>query len=332
MSVKLALGDNVARAVAPCRSAARRDLVASRITSSDATLWGPDAEAEAGDSPRLGRGRLRLAPARRRCRRPARRSARAGRRPHRAVRHGRLLARPRGHHAHVWGRAHRARLDRPRPGARRARRASPDDDGGRDLVQVRLDRRDGQPQADLRGALPSCGHRPARPHRRRDRSGLAARRVGSRRRLPRVQRRPERRRTLLGADRLRPRPVGARRRRPRRAARRGGDDVARARDRLSGQRRARARRRDGAPQGQARDRAGRHPHRRLRRLGRAAHRRVHRQASARACCLSCSTLAPPRSLRRHRISRSSASSRTGRTPATSRPTRSRSPARSAPSC
>jgi len=52
MSVKLALGDNVARAVRRVVPQFVADLGASRMTSSDATLWGPDAEAEAAT--RLG--------------------------------------------------------------------------------------------------------------------------------------------------------------------------------------------------------------------------------------------------------------------------------------
>ena len=108
--------------------------------------------------------------------------------------------------------------------------------------------------------------------------------VGTRRRLPRVQRRPERRWPLLGADRLRPRAVGARRRRHRRAPRRGRDDRALARDRQPREPRPRARRGDRRARPaarQARHRGRRHPHRRLRRLGRAAHRRVDRQAGHR---------------------------------------------------
>ncbi len=52
MSVKLALGDTVAHAVRRVVPQLVADLVASRITSSDATLWGPEAEAEAAT--RLG--------------------------------------------------------------------------------------------------------------------------------------------------------------------------------------------------------------------------------------------------------------------------------------
>ena len=101
-----------------------------------------------------------------------------------------------------------------------------------------------------------------------------------RRRLPRLHRRPHGRRAVLRTDRLR---AGARRtggRGHRRTARRGGRHLGVARGRHRREPRARARsgpRRDGAAAGQDRHRPGRHPHHRVRRLGRAADRRVHGQ-------------------------------------------------------
>ena len=77
------------------------DHVASGITTLDSTLWGPEAEDEA--SKRLGwtEAVAISEPARRRHPRAARRAARSRRQPHRARRHGRLVARPRGHHPHL---------------------------------------------------------------------------------------------------------------------------------------------------------------------------------------------------------------------------------------
>ena len=122
--------------------------------------------------------------------------------------------------------------------------------------------------------------RPRCTHRRRHGSGEPARRRGPSEGLSRRQCRSRRRRTLLGADRLRSRAERARGSGRLGPARRGG----------VGRRPARRRRRrqpgpspggrpggHGPAPGQARPRRRRLRDPGLRRLGRAAHRRVHRQ-------------------------------------------------------
>ena len=234
----------------PTRSRRSRARASSPTSSRAAsplrtpTLWGPAAEDEA--SKRLGwteavavsRPLVPEIEALARAARGRRRHA------HRARRHGRLVARARGHHAHRTGRAHRARLDRARAGAGRARATGSRESALVDLVEVGLDGRDRQPAPRLRAGVPRRRHRPDDAHHRRDRPGLAARRVGPRRRLPRLQRRPDGRRPLLGAHRVRARAVRPRRRRHRRDPRRGRDDRALARHRQPREPGPRARRRD----------------------------------------------------------------------------------------
>ena len=125
------------------------DGVAGGITSQDPSLWGPDAEEESAK--RLGWTEAVAISRRAGRRHPAlRKSSRRRRRPHRPRRHGRIVARPRGHHPHLRRRADRARRDRPRTGARRPRRPARED-RRRDLVEVGLDGGDRQPEARLRG-------------------------------------------------------------------------------------------------------------------------------------------------------------------------------------
>ena len=130
-------------------SAAREDLVASRIT---------DATTHSGvRTPQPRPPSASAGP--RRSRSPVRWSAEIyelrdelhahGRQPHRSRGHGRLFARPRGHHPHLRRRTDRARLDRPRPGAARAERPARDHRARR-LVEVGQHRRDRQPEAALR--------------------------------------------------------------------------------------------------------------------------------------------------------------------------------------
>ena len=256
------------------------DGVASGIAKRNATLWGPDAESEAGK--RLAWVGLaeESRVAGRRDRGPARRARRPGLLPHRAVRHGRVLARTRGHLRHPRRRADRAGLLRPRLRARRPGRP-PREHGRRGLQQVRRHRRDRQPEARLRAGVPRRRLRAGGPHHRGHRPGLAARRVRHRGGLPRLPRRPRRRRSLLGADRLRAGAQRAGRRRHRPPARRGGGHPAAARGRRPRQPGAAARcpARRGQPrrrrQGGARRQGLRD--RRFRRLGRAADRRVDRE-------------------------------------------------------
>ena len=114
------------RAPPPTRSRAHvpplvEDGFAGRLFAQDPTLWGPDAEEEAGQAARPGSAcphvSRRWSARSRRC---AASSTRAGRRPRRAVRHGRLVAGPRGDLRDVRRRADRARLQQPRPGPRGA--------------------------------------------------------------------------------------------------------------------------------------------------------------------------------------------------------------------
>ena len=99
------------------------DLVASRHhRAATPSLWGPDAEAEAsqrlGWIEAVGVSRPLVAEI------VALRDELVAKGVTHIVlaRHGRLVARPRGHRADRRRAAHRPRLDRPRPGARRARR------------------------------------------------------------------------------------------------------------------------------------------------------------------------------------------------------------------
>ena len=234
---------------------------------------------------RLGRGRRRLAPAGRRDRGAARR-ARRRRASTTSSSRGmggsslapEVIARTAGVELTV--------LDshRPRPGARRAGRPARRAPSSSCRRKSGSHRRDRQPAARLRGGVPRRRHRPGRADRRRHRPGLAAGRGGARRRLPRLQRRPERRRPLLGADRVRAGAVRAGRRRHRRAAGRGrGRRCSSSRSTsadnpgLRPRRRDRRRRTPLARTSSASSTDGTHIVG-LRRLGRAAHRRVHRQA------------------------------------------------------
>ena len=141
--------------------------------------------------------------------------------------------------------------------------------------------------------------RPAPPDRRRDRPGLPARRGGRERRLPRRQRRPRRRRPLLRADRVRPRAQRARRRDIGAAARRGRAvptcSPPTTRRTRPASRRGHGRHRPAARQAGDRRRGLRAA--RLRRLGRAAHRREHRQGRHGHAAGRRAAPTPPRSSR-----------------------------------
>ena len=177
-------------------------------------------------------------------------------------------------------RARRARLHRPDFVARRAARTG----SSKTVVVVSSksggDRRDRQPAARLREGVHRRGHRRRGADRRRHRPRLAAREVSARERLPRL---PAPTRTSAAATRALTAfglvPSGL-----------AGADIAELLDEAEAA--ARARRptstdnpglrlgavlagHAGAGQARARDR--RRGHRRLRRLGRAAGRRVHRQ-------------------------------------------------------
>ena len=157
-------------------------------------------------------------------------------------------------------------------------------------------------------------------------------------RLHRRQRRPGRRRPLLGADRVRAGAERAGRRRHRRgcstrrpalepalAGRRRGQPGAAAR--RADRRRPRRRRRQAGP---GRRRLG---HRRLRRLGRAADRRVHRQArQGRAAGRGRGRRRAELPAQHGRLACSSRSARGRRPTADQRVRRDRSPARSARRC
>ena len=161
------------------RGRPRREPASPRRTP---TLWGPDAEDEA--SKRLGwtEAVAVVPPARRRDRGAARASSRpTASRPHRARRHGRFVARARGHQ-----RAPPAStltvLDSTDPGQVRAALADRlDRIGRRHLVEVRLDRRDRQPAPRLRAGVPRRGHR---PRRRASSSSPTPARRSTRRRAP----------------------------------------------------------------------------------------------------------------------------------------------------
>ena len=152
---------------------------------------------------------------------PRRRDPRALRRPPgtaadpgRALRHGRFVARSRGHLRGGRRPARRTRLLRPglrphRPGDR------PRQDGCGRVEQVRRHGRDRQPATRLREGVHRRRDRPARADRGRDRPVLAPRPGRDRCRLPGVPRRPRRGRSLLGADRVRARAERTRRRRHR---------------------------------------------------------------------------------------------------------------------
>ena len=149
--------------------------------------------------------------------------------PHRARRHGRLVARARGHHAHLRGAAHRARRHRSRAGAlgdrdRLAKTAVVISSKSGSTVET-----DSQKRV-YEQAFRDAGIDPTDAHHRRHRPGISARRRRRADGLPRVQRRSERRRPLFGADRLRARAERAGRRRhpgaPRRGARRSQLELA----------------------------------------------------------------------------------------------------------
>ena len=187
------------------------DLVASGITAQRRRPSGVRTP-RTRPSKRLGwtEAVADLAPARRRDRRPARRAAEAdGVDAHRARRHGRLVARPRGHHAHARRRL--TVLDSTEPGQVRAALADRLAEHRRRRSRrsrARPSRPTARSASTSRRSATRASTR-ADAHHRRHRPRLAARRVGARRRLPRLQRRPQRRRPLLGADRLRPRAVAA---------------------------------------------------------------------------------------------------------------------------
>ncbi len=199
------------------------DQVASRLAAKDATLWGPDAEAEArsgsagSTSPRPSRPLVAEI--------DALRAELRGRGPRPVVlcRHGRLVAGPRGH--------------------LRGPPASPLtvlDSTDPDQVRARARRTDlGRAPSSWSPASPAAPSRPTAsgaPSSRRSPTPASTRASGSsssptpaRRSeqpprddgLPRLPRRPGRRRPVLGADRVRPGADRAGRRRHRRAARRG---------------------------------------------------------------------------------------------------------------
>ena len=199
------------------------DRFASRLFAQDATLWGPEAEAESAvrlswtGLPRSSRPLVGEVSA-------LREHLREQGLDHVVLcGHGRLVAGPRGHLRHGRGGPDgpgllrpRLRAGRPDRPARAHRR--------RGLQQVRVDRRDRLPAPRLRGGVHRGRHRPGRAHRRRDRPRQPAGQGGPRRRLPGRQRRPERRRALLRADRLRAgaeRPGRSRHRGPARRGRVG---------------------------------------------------------------------------------------------------------------
>ncbi len=263
------------------RKAADEDVV-HRLWHRDGTLWAPSGTPEVED--RLGwldisEKMLDNVDALTALRRggPRRRLHRR-----RAVRDGRLEPRARGVPplvARADDDAARARLHAPRRRAGHARRDRPRQDAVRHLVEVG---RHGRDDVAVQ-VLPRATAR-RRPLRGRHRSRHVAGRAGARARLPAgVRERPGDRRALLGALLLRPRA-----RRADRGRRRGGASERRGRRRQlpeqGGQRRAvaghRARRAGPQRARQAHVR-GRPAAGRVRAVGRAARRRVDRQARAR---------------------------------------------------
>ena len=195
------------------------DRFASRLAAKDHTLWGHGRRGRVGQAARLGRPVQDLAAAGRPDRGPARGAPRPGPDPDRALRHGRLLARPGGDLRRGRCRARRARLLGPRLRAHGHRQRPGPHRRGR-LVEVRRHRRDRQSAPRLREGVLGRRHRRARADHRGHRPGVPARPVRHRGRLPRLPRRPHGRRALLGADGVRPGAERAGRRRHRRAARR----------------------------------------------------------------------------------------------------------------
>ena len=200
------------------------------------------------------------------------------------MRHGRLVAGARGHLRDRRGRPRRARLlparhgPRPRSPTSSAPsswcRASPGSHGRDRLASAGPSR----PPSPRPGIDPTARivivTDPGSPLDEESRAG--GYRV--------INADPERRRPLLGADRLRPGALGSGRRRHRGPARRRRGGRRRAQRRRRRQPRAAARRGHGGHRPaarQARPRRRRVRHRRVRRLGRAAHRREHRQAGHR---------------------------------------------------
>ena len=164
-----------------------------------------------------------LAAAARRDRRPAGRAVVRGSRPGRALRHGRLVAGARGHHADVPGASRRSSTRRTPASIRRAVL--------RDLsstVVVVSSKSGGTLETDSQrrafvAAFEAAGIDAGLANRRRDRPRHRPRAARPRARLSaRLPRRPARRRPIQRADRLRTGPVRPGRRRHRRAARRGG--------------------------------------------------------------------------------------------------------------
>ena len=239
---------------------------------------GPGRRVGVGHPAVLGQPAPLLAPAASaRSPRCATSSRAEGRRPRRPVRHGRLVAGARGHLRHGRGRPRRPRLLRPRHGPQRPDR--PRAHGRRRLQQVRLHRRDRLASAGpSRRRSPSAGIDPTEPHRRRHRPRQPARRGVPRGGLPRRQRRPQRRRPLLGPDRVR---AGARPASPAPTSRRCSTTPrpwptcsAPTTTPTPALRLGAAIGRHLTAARQAGPRRRRLGHRRLRRLGRAAHRRV----------------------------------------------------------
>ena len=207
------------------RSSRRSPTTSSRRSSSACRRPQSEDVAQA----RLGAGRVALGRAGRgRDRQPARladdqrqdarargrparvRRAGEGRRPRarRAARHGRLEPRARGDPALVRRRAGRdaparARLDRPRRGARHRARGRPRQDALHRLVEVGRHDRDAVAHALL---LRAHGRRRRRSFCAVTDPGSPLVELGARARLPaRVRERPGHRRPLLGALVLRPR-------------------------------------------------------------------------------------------------------------------------------
>ena len=199
-----AAGDR-ARADGGARERGEADLGARRVA------LGRPGRARDRQPARLAHDQREDARARRR---PSRvRGCGQGGRPRarRAPRDGRVEPRPRGDPALVRRRARRhaaarARLDRPRRGARHRAGGGPRQDAVHRLLEVGRHRRDALAHALLlrahgrRRLALLRGHRPGQP------AGGA----GPRARLPaRVRERPQHRRPLLGALLLRPRAGGA---------------------------------------------------------------------------------------------------------------------------
>ncbi len=257
------------------------DQFASGLFAQDATLWGPEAEPEAAKRLVVGRAAALVASPGGRDRGAARRARlRRGRRPRRALRHGRLVARPRGDLRDRRRRADRAGLQRPRPGPRPPRRTG---STAPSSWCRRSPARRSRPTPSAGRSWPryEAGIDPKTRARHRDRPRQPARQLGPRRRLPRGQRRPRRRWPLLRAHRVRAGAERAGRRRHRRAAGRGRD----GRRPLAADDDGQPGRCASAPRWPAPTRCAtswcsstRAPALvGLRRLGRAAHRREHRQ-------------------------------------------------------